>query len=217
MTPSPAGGLPGPKVVEVTAADFARVGLDPATESLLAPCTVDAVRVDFARWLGVTAAAVIAFPFASLPPVPKPGRHRADGRGRLPPTVTRQGAGHPVWWLDAHTAWQDPEEDDLAYGVRLALELASREVTLPDDGPVDLLTTRLGWPVDDGETAARVSRYAHGGWDPDLCRLELAPLPYGSGGRHERQRAARTLLAPSGSARRARCADATSPCRHDPG
>lgn len=183
----------------LTAADFARAGLDPATETILSVEQTEAIGHDFARWLGVGARGVIAFPFTSLQPVPRPRTATADGRRRLPPAITTGGSRHPAWWLDAHTAWQDPDESDLAYGVRLALELERRGVSVPGDGPVDALAAGLGWALGDPVTDRRVAAYAAGGWDPDLCRFELRPHPCGNElpvSRAERQRQARELLGP---------------------
>ncbi|MGI8752230.1 MAG: hypothetical protein ACR2MN_07955 [Acidimicrobiales bacterium] len=164
-------------VATLSAGEMVGAGLDPARETILSAEEADAIGEAFARWLGVGRRGVIAFPFSSLQPVPRPRRSAADGRGRLPPGITAEGARHPAWWLDAHTAWQDPDESDLAYGVRLALELEGRGVSVPGDGPIDALASGLGWTLGDPVTDARVAAYAAGAWDPDLCRFELRPDP----------------------------------------
>ncbi len=186
-------------VAALTAGDYAGAGLDPAAETILAGEETDAIGHAFTRWLGVGTGGVIVFPFTSLQPVPRPRRATADGRGRLPPGITAEGSRHPAWWLDGHTSRQDPDEDDLAYGVRLALELERRGVSVPGDGPLDALASGLGWPIGDPVTDARVAAYARGSWDPDLCRFELRPDPAGDGppaSRGELQRQARELLGP---------------------
>lgn len=187
-------------VVELTAGDFARVGLAAGSEGLLGLQAIAAIRAAFATWVGVGPGGVIVFPFSSLQPVPKPLQHQRDGRGRLPPGVTTDGARHPVWWLDAHTKWRDADEDELGYGARLTSELADRGLHLPGHGPVDVLASRLGWPPGDPEGDRRIRAYAEGGWDPELSRLEIGPRPgAGSGGavrRQEHKVLARTLLAP---------------------
>jgi hypothetical protein len=178
--------------------DLAAVGLDPRTETILTPEETDAIGTAFARWLGVGRRGVIVFPFTSLQPVPRPRLATADGRRRLPPGITAEGSRHPAWWLDAHTTWQDPDEDDLAYGVRLVLELERRGVAVPGDGPVDALASGLGWVLGDPVTDGRVAAYAAGGWDPALCRFELRPRPVAglTGGRANLRQMARQLLAP---------------------
>ncbi|MDQ2727825.1 MAG: hypothetical protein M3Y91_08190, partial [Actinomycetota bacterium] len=181
------------------AEDLAVTGVDPATETILTAEETDAIGDAFARWLGVGGRGIIVFPFTSLQPLPRPRRPTADGRRRLPPGITPEGARHPAWWLDAHTTWQDPDESDLAYGVRLALELEHRGVSIPGDGPIDALASGLGWAAADPVTDARLAAYAAGAWDADLCRFELGPGPDGDrrpGGRAELQRQARQLLAP---------------------
>lgn len=183
----------------LTAEDFAAAGLDPATETILTADEAGAIGRAFAGWLGIGLRGVIVFPFASLQPVPRPRRATADGRRRLPPSITPEGARHPAWWLDAHTAWQDAGEDDLAYGVRLGLELEHRGASLPGDGPIDALASGLGWPLGDPVTDARVAAYAAGAWDPELCRFELHPHPATNGLtalRADFRRQARELLAP---------------------
>jgi hypothetical protein len=178
--------------------DLAGVGLDPRTEAILTTDETDAIATAFARWLGVGRRGVIVFPFTSLQPVPRPRLATADGRRRLPPGITAEGSRHPAWWLDAHTAWQDPDEDDLAYGVRLVLELERRGVAVPGDGPLDALASGLGWVLGDPVTDARVAAYAAGGWDPALCRFELRPRPVAglTGSRADLQHRARQLLGP---------------------
>ena len=181
----------------LTAEDLARVGLDPTTETILTAEETDAIGHTFAGWLGIGQRGVIVFPFTSLQPLPRPRRATPDGRGRLPPGITAEGSRHPAWWLDAHTAWQDPAEGDLAYGVRLALELERRGASVPGDGPLDALASGLGWPIGDAVTDARVAAYAAGGWDPELCRFELHPATNsGAASRAEVQRRASQLLAP---------------------
>ncbi len=195
MTGTPGSGLTAP----LSAADYARVGLDPATETILTAEETEAIGHAFAGWLGVGPRGVIVFPFTSLQPVPRPRRATADGRRRLPPGITTEGSRHPVWWLDAHTTSRDPDEGDLAFGVRLALEVEHRGVSVAGDGPVDVLAAGLGWILGDTVTDARVAAYANGGWDPDLCRFELRPHPAGDGvpaGRAELQRQARQFLGP---------------------
>ncbi|MDQ6782790.1 MAG: hypothetical protein M3063_04980 [Actinomycetota bacterium] len=169
------------------------MGLAPAAETILSAPDVETVRAAFCGWLGVGSRGVIVFPFTSLQPVPRPRRATADGRRRLPRSITAEGARHPLWWFDAHTMWQDPDEDDLAYGVRLVLELEGRGLVIPDEGPVDALATGLGWELGDSVTDARVAAYAAGGWDPDLCRFELPPGPVARG---ELRRRAAAFLAP---------------------
>jgi len=184
---------PPPPVVELSAGDFARRGLDPLTDAPLADAAVDALRQSLARWLGIGSGGVIGFPFASLPPVPKPYSRRGAGGRRLPPGITCAGAGHPLWWLDGHSAWRDPDEGELAYGVRLILELHHRGLWIPGEGPVDVLATRLAWPPDGAERRARVASCAAGGWDRELSQLELEP---GGPGRADLRRAAQEFLAP---------------------
>jgi len=183
---------PGP-VVELSAGDFARRGLDPRTDAPLADAAVGALRQSLARWLGIGPGGVIGFPFASLPPVPRPYGRRGPGGRRLPPGITCAGAGHPLWWLDSHSAWRDPDEGELAYGVRLVLELHHRGLWIPGEGPVDVLATRLAWPPDGAERRARVATCAAGGWDRELSQLELGP---GGPGRADLRRAAQEFLAP---------------------
>ena len=181
----------------LTAEDLARVGLDPATETILTAEETNAIGRAFAGWLGIGQRGVIVFPFTSLQPLPRPRKATPDGRGRLPPGITAEGSRHPAWWLDAHTAWQDPAEGDLAYGVRLALELERRGVSVPGDGPIDALASGLGWPLGDPATDARVAAYAAGGWNPELCRFELhRATNSGAAPRADVQRRARQLLAP---------------------
>lgn len=186
-------------VAPLAAQDYVRVGLDPASETILTAEETNAVGRAFASWLGVGTGGVIVFPFTSLQPVPRPRRATADGRGRLPPGITAEGSRHPAWWLDDHTVWQDPDEDDLAYGVRLALGLERCGASVPGDGPIDALASGLGWPLGDPVTDARVAAYAAGTWDPDLCRFELRPEHPGDAppaARAELRRQARALLDP---------------------
>lgn len=185
-------------VAALTAADLTGAGLDPTTETILTTEETEAIGHAFARWLGVGPGGVIAFPFTSLQPMPRPRRPSPNGCRRLPPGITAEGARHPAWWLDARTTWQDPDESDLAYGVRLALELEHRGVCVPGDGPIDALAAGLGWVIGDPVTDARVATYATGAWDPDLCRFELRPRPTTDGrpARAELQRRARQLLRP---------------------
>ena len=186
-------------VVELTAADFDRFGLDPAVDRPLTPTVVDGMRRSFARWLGVRPAAVIAFPFASLAPLPHPRRPRPDGRGRLPATVTPAGARHPAWWLDQATSTRDADEPLLAYGVRLALELRDRGLTGPDGEALDALAS-LGWDADDPAAERRTRCYARGGWDAELSRFTLPALrrttPSAQPTRSQRRAQASAFLAP---------------------
>lgn len=146
-------------------------------ERLLSEGETEVIRAAFVSWLGVNSRGVIVFPLGSIQPVPKPVQHRPDGRGRLPSRVTPEGARHPVWWLDAYTKWKDPDEDELGYGLRLMWALDARDLLVPGDGPVDVLAGRLGWALGDPKIDARITAYARGAWDGELCRLELGPKP----------------------------------------
>jgi hypothetical protein len=182
-------------VVVLTGSDFARHGLDPARDRPLTAVTVEELRIACGRWAGVRPQGVVAFPFASLAPIPLPVRARPGGAGRLPATVTTAGARHPVWWLDPAVSARDPGEAPLAYGVRLALEVGRRGLSGPDGTPLDALAL-LGWAPGDPEIDGRLRRYARGGWDPDLARFTLPPPAGGQRRRAQLRAEAASYLAP---------------------
>jgi len=135
-----------------------------------------AIRLDFAEGAELRPDQVLMTPYG-YPPLPRPPVAAPDGRGKLPPTLALEYAGHPVFWLDDATKRAAPDEHDNAFAIRLHLELVDRGYLDPRDGRLRNPLVAVGLDVRDPDDRARLAAYRAGAWDATLCDLAIPPDP----------------------------------------
>ena len=135
-----------------------------------------AIRHDFAAGAALRPDQVLMTPYG-YPPLPRPPVAAPDGCGKLPAGLALEFAGHPVFWLDAGTKRQEPDEHDDAYAIRLFLELVDRGHLNPGDGRLRNPLVAHGLDIRDPGDRSRLARYRDGAWDPVVCNLVIPPNP----------------------------------------
>lgn len=116
--------------------------------------------------------------FYGFPALPAPPAGDHDGTGRLPAGISRDWAGHPVFWLGPDVRQKRPGELSQVYVIRLWLETLVRGYWDDPDAPggwIDVLKLE-GWVPGNAEYDSRVAAYANGyPHDAFLNALQLAP------------------------------------------